>query len=76
MDEFQARGVMDCAAQCLTEDSCVSLNWNDSSGRCELNSARKADHLSDILTSSSWVHYERNNDFTGEVRQRLICNVE
>ena len=61
VDEFQARGVLGCAALCLSEEGCVSLNWNGNERRCELNSARRKDYLSDILISSQWAYYERND---------------
>ncbi|XP_033632533.1 techylectin-5A-like [Asterias rubens] len=43
-----------CLAACLNEDRCVSINYGDTGGICELNASHREAHPGDVVDKEGW----------------------
>ena len=46
-----------CVTRCLSNDQCVSFNWEDMTKQCQLNNAGKGGFPADVITTTSWNYY-------------------
>ena len=54
---YTKKSSMRCAAACMEEDSCVSINYGETGGICELNASHKEHHPGDVVEKDGWRYY-------------------
>lgn len=58
LDTIQVEDDLDCVKQCILNDACQSINYNDQLKTCDLLESAIADSGYNATTSNGWTHYE------------------
>ncbi|XP_071950470.1 uncharacterized protein [Antedon mediterranea] len=53
-----ARSILECLLKCKEHTACLSMNYQKSSGNCELNTSTKSDSPLDYVSSRGRVYFE------------------
>ena len=57
IQSFLVNDILECLAQCLHFDQCVSMNYEENSQICELNSETKASYPQDMDEDNGCSYY-------------------